>query len=78
MKCPETKFQVTPLEACQDPHFFVRLLMDTASLKGTMHTTRRSKVKWAAPGPHGVILLLTQRRVFQWREFHLMLPIGFL
>ena len=22
MKCPETKFQVTPLEACQDPNFF--------------------------------------------------------
>lgn len=43
--------------------------MDTASLKGTMHTTHRSKVRWAAPGPHGVILLFTQRRVFQWREF---------
>ena len=25
VKCPETKLQVTPLEACQDPNFFVRL-----------------------------------------------------
>ena len=45
---------------------------------GTMHTTYRCKVRWAALEPHGATSLSTQGRVFQWRESLLMLPTGLL
>ena len=32
VKCPETKFHVTPLEACVDPQFFVKGLATCAIL----------------------------------------------
>lgn len=48
--------QVTPLEACQDPTFSVRLLMDTVRFKESRHNTPRCKVRWAALRP-------------QWRNF---------
>jgi len=45
VKCPETKCQVTPLEACQDPNFFVRLLMDNTDLKGIIPITLKCKAR---------------------------------
>ena len=33
VKCPETKFQVTPLEACQDPSFFCEAVNGHCKLK---------------------------------------------
>ena len=38
--------------------------MDNVSLKGTMHTTHRCKVRWVALEPHGATSLSTQGRVF--------------
>ena len=32
-KCPETKFQVTPLDACQDPNFFCEAVNGQCKLK---------------------------------------------
>ena len=76
VKCPETKYQVTPLEACQDPDFFVRLLMNNADLKGIILITVKCKARWVLVEPHGVTLLSTQRREFQWRESFLTPPTG--
>ena len=68
IKCPETKYQVTPLEACQDPNCFVRLLMDNADLKGIIPITLKCKARWVLLEPHGVTSLSTGRKEFQWRE----------
>ena len=35
VKCPETKFQVTPLDACQDPNFFCEDINGQCKLKRT-------------------------------------------
>ena len=33
VKCPETKYRVTPLEACQDPNFFCEAVNAQCKLK---------------------------------------------
>ena len=50
--------------------------MDTVNLNEIMHTTLKCKARWAVVEPHGVTLLCTQRKEFQWRESHLMLATG--
>ena len=35
VKCPETKFHVTPLDACQDPNFFCEAVNGQCKLKRT-------------------------------------------
>ena len=55
VKCPYTKFNVTPLDACSDPDFFMEKVDDThcrlkrdhayyAQVQGQMGVTARSKM----------------------------------
>jgi len=50
--------------------------MDIVNLNEIMHTTLKCKARWAVVEPHGVTLLCTQRREFQWKGSLLMLPTG--
>lgn len=46
--------------------------MGNVDLKGIIPITLKCKARWVLVEPHGVTLLSTQRREFQWRESHLM------
>ena len=55
IKCPETKFLVTPLDAC------LMMLMDIVNLKGFMPTSLKYKARWGLVEHHGVTSSFTQR-----------------
>lgn len=64
VKCPWTKANFSPLEACSDPKFSWRkLVKQRAGWKQSMLTTPKSKGKWESLEPNGVTLLCTQREV---------------
>ena len=44
IKCPCTKFHVSPLEACADESFFAENLNGSQGLKGSISTTSRYRV----------------------------------
>ena len=46
VKCPHTKFLVSPKDACSDPNFCCEFIDGQSSLKLIMLTTHRYKVKW--------------------------------
>ena len=57
VKCPHTKFHVTPLEACSDPTFFMEKVSDMeCKLKRTIHITPKFKDNWGLLEPSGVTL----------------------
>ena len=77
VKCPHTKFHVTPLEACSDPTFFMEKVSDMeCKLKRTIHITPKFKDNWGLLEPSGVTLSFILERGFTLREYHLMQPIG--
>ena len=77
VKCPHTKFHVTPLEACSDPTFFMEKVSDMeCKLKRTIHITPKFKDNWGLLEPSGVTLSCILEWGFILREYHLMQPIG--
>ena len=72
VKCPETKFQVSPLAACSDPkYFFGRGLGTCASWNEPMLTIPKVRGKWAVLAHNSVILLSTVNKECQLKELPL-------
>ena len=46
VKCPETKYHVTPLEACEDPAFCCEAVMDSANSKEIIRTLPKFRARW--------------------------------
>ena len=76
IKCPSSKFSVTPTEACSDPHFFLEVVDGKPKLKKNMFTMVKSRVKWPSPELNGVILLCIQKEVSALKGFNLMSSTG--
>ena len=57
IKCPSSKFSVTPTEACSDPHVFLEVVDGKPKLKKNMFLTMiKSRAKWPSLELNGVIL----------------------
>lgn len=72
VKCPETKYHVTPLEACKDPSFCCEAVIGHCKFK-------RDHAYFAqVQSQMGVILILlyTQRKEFLWKGLYLNLITG--
>ena len=76
IKCPSSKFSVTPTEACSDPHFFLEVVDGKPKLKKTMFTMIKSRVKWPSLELNGVILLCIQKQGSALKGFSLMRSTG--
>lgn len=79
MKCPYTKFNVTPLDACSDPDFFMEKVDDKqCRLKRDQDILimLKFKDKWVSQEQNGVISLYTRAEECIWRELHLIRTIG--
>ena len=72
VKCPETKFLVTPLDACSDSNFFLENQNGELKLKRN-HKCRDCRELQAQDG---VTLWFTQVRVWALNIFPLMMNIG--
>ena len=74
VKCPHTKFHVTPLEACSDPNFFMEKISDTQCRLKRDHAYY-GQVQ-GQMGVTGAILLCTLAKGSTLNESHLILSTG--
>lgn len=72
VKCPETKFQVSPLDGwCLDPKFFCESVGNMCQLKEPMLTMPKFRAKWAVLVHNGVTFLFTPKKECQLKELPL-------
>ena len=77
VKCPHTKFHVTPLEACSDPTFFMEKVSDTeCKLKRDHPYYAQVQGQLGVTGAKWCDFMRILEREFTLREYHLMQPIG--
>ena len=77
VKCPHTKFHVTPLEACSDPTFFMEKVSDMeCKLKRDHPYYAQVQGQLGVTGAKWYDFMRILEREFTLREYHLMQPIG--
>ena len=67
-KCPETKYHVTPLEACQDPSFFCETISGHCKLKRNHAYYTQVQGQMGVSGASWCDYYLYQERYFGWKN----------
>ena len=76
VKCPETKFHVTPLEACEDPTFCCEAVNGHCKLKRNHAYFAQVQDQMGCLEHPGAILLYTPRKGSLWKGLPLTLHTG--